>query len=411
MEKGLLFFTFTDKALAMPSGRVPKSSAQADQPAQIGPAIAPMPLDGGERRFIELDALRGIAACIVVFFHYGTVPKELPSWQQNLYYNTPFFLFGCGTQAVVFFFVLSGFVLSLPYTRGSGDPYHAFIVKRIFRIYVPYVVVLAFAIWGAATFHGELAEYNAGLKEQWFWPVGSRIIVQHILLLGGHLTQFDPPVWSIVQEMRISLLFPFLCLFILRLPTLGALALVPLLSLAEELLRSQHLIPNDLFFLDYIGMFVMGIILANHRSALRNWINSQSVLVYVVLLLATLVCLWVSFSHFYLNEFAELAAVVLIIISLGENQISRFLRIPIPQFLGHISYSIYLIHFPFMLLMLHLFHGAMPLIWILVPTFFLTILTSALFYRLVELPSMQMGRQIARRLKLRAANSRSKQAA
>ncbi len=37
--------------------------------------------------------------------------------------------------------------------------------------------------------------------------------------------QFDPPIWSLVYEMRISLIFPLLCGFVLRLKSRWSLVI------------------------------------------------------------------------------------------------------------------------------------------------------------------------------------------
>src|ERR1700677_1903882 len=131
----------------MSTGPLPHALAQVVLNEQDTPVPVALAAEAGERRFIELDALRGLAACAVIFLHYSSVPMELPTWLADLIAYTPFFLLVCGTQAVVFFFVLSGFVLSLPYIRGSSEPYLAFIIKRVFRIYIPYLVAIGFAVW------------------------------------------------------------------------------------------------------------------------------------------------------------------------------------------------------------------------------------------------------------------------
>src|SRR5271167_849702 len=106
----------------MSSGRLPRSSPKVAVSEQDSAPLSAPATEARERRFIELDALRGLAACVVIFLHYTSVPKQLPAWLNDLINYTPCFLFVCGTQAVVFFFVLSGFVLSLPWIRGSGEP-------------------------------------------------------------------------------------------------------------------------------------------------------------------------------------------------------------------------------------------------------------------------------------------------
>ena len=47
------------------------------------------------------------------------------------------------------FFLLSGFVLSVPYLRGKGQAYPVYLIRRILRIYAPYLAALALAVAGA----------------------------------------------------------------------------------------------------------------------------------------------------------------------------------------------------------------------------------------------------------------------
>ncbi|MCB9988463.1 MAG: acyltransferase family protein [Rhodospirillales bacterium] len=74
------------------------------------------------QRFHGLDSLRGIAALVVVFNHfYGVIPA-LASSENWLFSYTPLHTLIAGRQAVIIFFVLSGFVLSLPYVQGRAPP-------------------------------------------------------------------------------------------------------------------------------------------------------------------------------------------------------------------------------------------------------------------------------------------------
>ena len=114
------------------------------------------------------------------------------------------------------FFVLSGFVLSLPAVNGRPQTYLTFMTRRIFRIYVPYLAALAVSVACAFWLHGG-AVGSGSLSNSWSERVDWHLVGQHILFLGVYNTnQFDPPIWSLVYEMRISLFFPLLCGFVLR---------------------------------------------------------------------------------------------------------------------------------------------------------------------------------------------------
>ena len=63
------------------------------------------------RRFRELDSLRGLAAITVVFHHFSRIcsPQII-----HVLDRTPLRILVAGHQAVILFFLLSGFVLTLP---------------------------------------------------------------------------------------------------------------------------------------------------------------------------------------------------------------------------------------------------------------------------------------------------------
>jgi peptidoglycan/LPS O-acetylase OafA/YrhL len=88
---------------------------------------------------VELDSLRGVAALIVVFDHFTRLWREAsPSTSLRYISHLPFL--ENGRSAVIMFFVLSGFVLTMPMLAGKGQVYPVYAVRRICRIYLPYVV-------------------------------------------------------------------------------------------------------------------------------------------------------------------------------------------------------------------------------------------------------------------------------
>src|ERR1700722_11258590 len=101
------------------------------------------------KRLEYLDSLRGLAAMQVLLGHcLGIFPifagaegaTSNPVVWALIY--TPLHLFWNGAQAVIFFFVLSGFVLALPYFNHRAPFYESYLVRRFFRIYVPYIIVV-----------------------------------------------------------------------------------------------------------------------------------------------------------------------------------------------------------------------------------------------------------------------------
>jgi peptidoglycan/LPS O-acetylase OafA/YrhL len=89
-----------------------------------------------------------------------------------------------------------------------------------------------------------------------------------------------------------------------------------------------------------------------------------------------------------------LGALMLIILGLGFLPFSEFLLSKIPQFLGRISYSVYLIHGTILFALLYLLSKSAPPILILLIYIPTVLLGSALMYRFVEKPAMSFGHRI-----------------
>jgi peptidoglycan/LPS O-acetylase OafA/YrhL len=170
-------------------------------------------------RLHELDSLRGLAAICVVFTHFHDMwsPYSLanlpPHDLWKLLVLSPFYT---GHEAVILFFLLSGLVLSLPYLRGKQQSYLPFVARRIVRIYGPYLAAILLAIAGAAIWHNH-AYHGEWAAHLWSTPVSLKLVTEHIAFLGVYdWHQFDFAIWSLVHELRISIVFPLLFLLVSR---------------------------------------------------------------------------------------------------------------------------------------------------------------------------------------------------
>jgi len=363
-------------------------------------------------RFVELDSLRGLAALSVVLHHCRVM------WETDTQPASPFLrsllslVAPIGFEAVLLFFVLSGFVLSLPAVTGKPQRYSTFVIRRVFRIYVPYLAALAVSVAGALWLHGAVTRSD-WFNKSWSEAVNWQLVGRHLLFVGVFDTnQFDNPIWSLIHEMRISLVFPLLCALVLRIGTRRSLALALGLSCAAILFELRpFVIDGDLTgSLHYAAFFVLGILLARHRTRLGAWLSRRRKLTRTLALVAALVIFLFAGpqilqhfsrpSHYWRNKpfsdwITALGAGGLIIISLSSAICKRFLFWKPIRFLGKISYSLYLWHFIVMLYCIHLLYGKMPLGAILCLVLVLTFPVSWCSYRWIELPSIALGRRLS----------------
>jgi peptidoglycan/LPS O-acetylase OafA/YrhL len=414
-----------------------------------GAQIQERNLASPEARYNELDSLRGLAAATVVIGHIAVLVFNAPAvagsgwmhWRHivELANRTPLTVLMAGGAAVRFFFVLSGFVLMLPYIRRNDNPYAPYIVKRICRIYLPYLAAVAVAVLGNGFLAGyPLPGWGGEVSQTWSVPVSGKVVLQHVLMLGIFPTaRFNTALWSLVQEMRISIYYPLIALAVLRLSSRALLALVVAVEafVAALPLFFPHIDMGLASFpamLHWSNMFIVGAYMALHRDRIRAWMESHSSVRKAALgLFAFLIysmgikSVWgkqfgdhvmsrVAKLHFvahwttpaflgYFNVWlgdcmAVFGAVVAICFALADRRTKAVLNHTLVLWTGRASYSLYLVHATVLFSLLYLLVGTKYL-YLLAPLYFLlTIIVTAAFYRWVEVPTMHLGKALARRM-------------
>ena len=374
------------------------------------------------KRFDELDSVRGLAALSVVLYHLrgawsaNALPGTSILFRRVVDYVTQPLC--AGPEAVILFFILSGFVLSIPATKSRAQKYSVFVIRRVFRIYMPYIVALVLAIQvqhalsDAANLSGDVswhlpAGWSYGADVSWHFQPDWALILQHVLFIGHYQTNtLNPPIWSLVLEMRISLLFPFLCAIALSLGKIKqlifAVSLFLLPMLAPRLWHPSDGAIDYLQSVHYASLFVVGIFLSQNRDAISTIFDHISKRNRVcIAILTVLVFCYASmvFESYFHRNFVDLlrafGAVGIIAFSLNSASFRRALLWTPIHALGKMLYSIYLLHFIIMLLFLHWFYGKVSLLIVLGLCLVAVIVASWIFYKLVEIPFINLGRKLS----------------
>ncbi len=166
-----------------------------------------LPLDNGPQEIRALDGLRAIAALSIVVFHsYQTANLAQTSWGSK-FFDQAYFL----ATGVHLFFVLSGFLLFLPYARAMlhAKPLPSarqFYRRRALRILPAYwVCLLVLAIIIPATFSGLTFAED---------------MLTHITLIHDYFPSFnrdiEGPFWTLAVEWQFYLLLPVIGVVIAR---------------------------------------------------------------------------------------------------------------------------------------------------------------------------------------------------
>lgn len=355
----------------------------------------------GVRRLSELDALRGLAALSVVFWHFFCATYTLPKAWGPLF--MPMYWVTRGDAAVVMFFVLSGFVLSLPFLEGRGLSYKFFVIRRICRIYLPYLIGIALSIL-AVTFVAQTKRPGLSdwLNQVFDVPFRPGTALEHLFLIGNiHSNAYNNAIWSLIQEMRVSLLFPLLFWVVSRNHTVVNLGLCVLLSglytacTHFQIEQDNGYQTGYCFSLHVIGLFIVGMLLARHRAGLTMGYRHLPTWTKIVVLLLGVGLYRMSLESkivFFRDYGAATGAAVFIISALGSARLSAFLKRPFFTFLGNISYAMYLNHITVIIVVMALLYPAWPLWALDLTVVAVTLALSLPLWCYVEKPAIRLGR-------------------
>jgi peptidoglycan/LPS O-acetylase OafA/YrhL len=361
-------------------------------------------------RLYALDALRGVAALSVVFWHWqhfwfrgGRIAPEFTREAQPLF-DVFFFVYRNGSLAVDLFFTLSGFIFYWLYASAIADrgvSAKQFFVLRFSRLYPLHLcTLLAVAVGQAAysSIHGSSFVYQFNDVRHFLLNL---LMLPSVGLERGF--SFNAPVWSVSIEVLLYALFFVLCRYSLSRP----------LHLAGLSLLGFALIVTNVFppLARGLASFFLG--------GLTYWVYASLRLradlpLWTATIATTTAALWglvVSMSAGIgaLRDFAPpglfgplFALAVLFPLTILSLALLETRYGPIARrlsFLGDISYSSYLWHFPLQLaLVVAVPHFADPAVFFtsvqaLVLYFVLLVALSLASYHYMEMPAQRLIRR------------------
>lgn len=342
----------------------------------------------GTPRYALIDALRGVAAMAVVCHHLIPAPALAVALSQ-IVPHAVFRLAGFGGYGVQIFFVLSGFVIthSLFGVKMTWKSFGNFAFRRQLRLDPPYLCVLMLTLLAYA-FH--MVSPVVSLNEIFKWQT----VAANVTYLQGLLQapQIVLVAWSLCIEIQFYVFFALLLSLDQRFNKTnrpGAFAQVTVLTfgIASLFIRPEPLSP---YLSSYWFYFAAGI----YAYWTFRRVTSLRVLP-ALFVIAFIVATWRFASG---AMFAGLATGALIWIAAKKDGLLTWLNIPFIQYIGRISYSLYLVHCLVGFAIFNLAHtltGDNPvaaLMWVMV-AIMTSILAGHFLQLFVEEPSMQLARR------------------
>ena len=361
-----------------------------------------------------LDHLRGFAIASVFAYHslgasFGKDGLKWDGWFRNFHEAHSFLVLlpvVLGWGGVAIFFVVSGFCIHLSHERARRKDLNIFFSRRFFRIYPPYFVALIFF---AFLFPFSRLGWNSFHS---FAQLGSHVFLIHNFN-GRSIFGINAAFWSIAVEVQLYLLYPLLLLGVRRWGWRNALWFTGVLEIT---LRT-----------------VAGIFCLRQEEPLHGWFFGSPFFYWFSWSIgAKLADDWLYGRPFFLRKCPVWIWVVLVIVSYLIRPLAPFCflfvalstanlityllvhpgtRLGLPGFVrshlrsvGVLSYSVYLLHEPLILIVPWAMGKAFPggylnpavTFVICLASWPLVLLLSWLFYRVVELPSISAGKWFVR---------------
>ena len=346
----------------------------------------------------SLDGLRGMAALLVTLGHYYNIYTECNSGfipgdkGTHSVWNLPIFkLFYSGKSMVFVFFVISGYVLSLKSIRCMRQRDWSTLLsslasstfRRGMRLYGPTVIIIAMicfisklGFWVPARANNHLVRIDMNVAPKQFPTWGEQFhhywwVLSDLLNvwkpLGNAINTLDPVIWTIPIEFKGSII-----IFILMLGTC---------KIRQGLVRKALMgacLGHQVFYEQWdVVLFFSGMLLAEYDTpstiikTVKEEPKTQTWKAHLFWAVNVFVGCWLcsspfhdphkSWGYIWITPIASffyrdvtrfwpsVGAIILVNAATKSHFFKWFLTTRIVQYLGDVSFSVYLVHSPFYL--------------------------------------------------------------
>lgn len=374
---------------------------------------------GAGRRDPALDGLRGVAAVVVLIHHSLLALPSMVDPYTSLaavagtagwIAYTPLHLVYAGGEAVLVFFVLSGYVLALGFMGdGPKQSWLSYYGRRAVRLYLPVWGALALAALVTAVVHRTTISDASWWLNMHAEPITRSGVTDDIVLVRGTPVLPNPVLWSLKWEVLFSALLPLYLLVERGTRRVSAwvvgAGLLALMAIGAEQVNT---------WLVYLPVFGLGVLLASRRQSIRAFAAAPHrgrlgppLLAIAILLLTSR---WLvagllgparaaraeSIGPYVVAIGPALGATIVVALAMVWWPGRRVLEHRHVQWAGSRSFSLYLVHEP-IVVSCALVTGGFNIVSALVGIV-LALLAAEVFWRVVEQPSLVLARRVGHAL-------------
>lgn len=321
-----------------------------------------------------VNSLRGLAAVLVCIFHLICLPLGFLE-NTDIYNFAPY-----GRYGVQVFFVITGVVIPITLIKARYNYllFGKFIYKRIVRIEPPYIFSILIGL------------FLLLMRNQFLSKIPHDVpSVKNILLHLGYLIPFvKGEQWFIIVFWTMAVEFQFYILISLLFPILVSHKIVIRLMGYCMVFGLAILLTNTIYAPVWLPVFMMGTIYISYRYAKIKVIEFWTVLITAV------------FCSVFLHSFI---ITTIAIATLGTIHFFSSYQCKLGNFLGSISYSLYLTHTLFGSATINFFVPYVSLFYvkllIVLLAFAVSIVAAYFFYIWIEKPFQKYASEIKLRSK------------
>jgi peptidoglycan/LPS O-acetylase OafA/YrhL len=282
-------------------------------------------------RIHKLDGLRGLFALFVVLFHFNI--NNAPSALVNHFFVRESYIF------VDFFFILSGYVITLTYNQKiySGNSLLQFLKKRFLRLY-PLLLFSTCVYWYFV--HPFLDQKNINLA------LDTLLLTNSTPILGREIGM-NYPTWSISSEMISYIIFGICFVIAIGKNKTILITLITFSCFVFLAYQQNYFVTGSFGFVRGLACFNLGyliFILAQKKLNLPNYFEWFICLIVIALMYMLYHTSSKNIAVIMIIQFLVpiVFAITIFVLTKTNGSISHILSINPFQFLGKISYSVYL---------------------------------------------------------------------
>ncbi|CAH7119358.1 putative Acyl_transf_3 domain-containing protein [Vibrio chagasii] len=303
-----------------------------------------------KEKIYTLDSLRGVCAIFVVLYHSAFVYSS--SGKTPFIANSDVF--------VDFFFILSGFVMSMSYENriAQGVSFLNYSKKRFLRLYPLHIVTLFFWVFFILSKYVVYEKMGIGSTDPTINNNGLSLFLNLLFIHALKTTEYlswNTPSWSISVEFAVYIIFFLYIKLLSRYKKFRVfLAFVIVLLLYLYLIS---LFPNSILrTYDYglercIAGFFLGYITFKtyeYKNNKFNFLKLKPIIANVIdVSLLVVGYMLISNINGAYSQFCAIiffSVVILYLSTFDSGVVSRVLNISFFRYVGMISFSVYMVH-------------------------------------------------------------------